>query len=306
LLRAIAVAESGPAPSIVVISGVSKFGEPSSSGSSGSNILPITVPDGGTGKTSVTANEILVGDGVNALDGKNLVSPDGSISFPAQTATEIKLQTTLGLPVAVSDGGTSKTSITSEMILVGDGTSPISEKSLASPDGSIVFPAQTATEIRLNTDLPISKDIYSTVASTFNNVAGGFFLWEIPLDSSVQNSFSSLSANEIQVTNSGIYEFSIHIECFFNLVNGSTTLPVYVIRPTHLTSGDVLINNILAHQESVFTPNLEDITKTLETIFSLAMNAGDKINFPIRVENTPNNSISFRRRTNIVTVKKIG
>lgn len=90
---------------------------------------PIPVNSGGTGRTTLTTNAVLVGDGTNPIMNSTL-APTGEFvgETDTQTLTNKTLSnatiTSLTTPFAVSVGGTGGTSFTAGKVLQGNGTSP--------------------------------------------------------------------------------------------------------------------------------------------------------------------------------------
>lgn len=81
---------------------------------------PVTVPNGGTGLTSVTAHDLLVGNGTSAL---TLLAPSATsgVALISQGAASNPAYGT----VVVAGGGTGATTLTAHGVLLGEGTGAV-------------------------------------------------------------------------------------------------------------------------------------------------------------------------------------
>lgn len=139
----------------------------------------ITVPQGGIGKTSLTENHVLVGNGTDAIDDSK-ANPTGEFvgDIDAQTVTNKTISnsvissgatiSTVSSAVAVAAGGTGKTSLASGNVLVGNGTSAINDSKVA-PSG--VFVGDTDTQTLTNKTL--SSSVISSLSSPLSVPNGG-------------------------------------------------------------------------------------------------------------------------------------
>lgn len=157
------------------------------SGSTGavtfSLVVPVTVADGGTGLTAVTAHSVPVGNGTSAL---NLVTgaasgrvltwhagADPSFDVVDLSGSGTALSGALGavnggtsqtsLPLLVTNGGTNRTSLTGHSVLIGNSTAQVN---FASPSTAGFALVDNGTGLD-----PSFKPVVQTFASSANGVA---------------------------------------------------------------------------------------------------------------------------------------
>lgn len=99
---------------------------------------PVTVPNGGTGLTAVTAHYLIIGNGTSAV---TLLAPSSTVGVPVVSAgtsadpaygqLDVSSSSAVKNQLAVANGGTGLASITAHNVLVGAGTSNINPVALA-------------------------------------------------------------------------------------------------------------------------------------------------------------------------------
>ena len=91
--------------------------------SSGDLATPITVSNGGTGLSTLTANNIVLGNGSNDV---LFVAPGTSGNILQSTGTTWESTAALATPITVSNGGTGLATLTSQNLIVGNDTGNVS------------------------------------------------------------------------------------------------------------------------------------------------------------------------------------
>lgn len=82
--------------------------------------IPVTVPNGGTGLTSVTAHNLLIGNGTSAL---TLLAPSSTTGMPLVSQGS-SANPAYG-SISVGGGGTGLTDLTAHNLIIGNGTSAV-------------------------------------------------------------------------------------------------------------------------------------------------------------------------------------
>jgi len=135
-------------------------------GSGNSSWALLTVPGGGTGLSSLTAHNTLVGSGTAPV---TLVAPSATSGIP-YISNGVAADPSFGTAV-VAGGGTGQTSLTIHDLLIGNGTSPVTLLAPSATVGALLLSAGAA-----------SDPAYATAASI---VAGQLSLGNSPSGGSI-------------------------------------------------------------------------------------------------------------------------
>ena len=127
---------SGTVTSIVAGEGITATPDPITTTGTIALTIPVTVPDGGTGRTTLTAHQVLIGNGASGVNGvigtagQVLVS-NGSSSDPSfqdaggSGVTSVSLSVPLGGGTITGSGTLGTTSFTAHGVVLGEGSSAL-------------------------------------------------------------------------------------------------------------------------------------------------------------------------------------
>lgn len=140
----------------------------------------LSVANGGTGAVSFTTGELLIGNGTNPLSSMSRTGIDNRPSFPPSAHTHSVDDITIGL-LPVARGGTGRTSLDSDKVLVGNGTTAVSLLARSGIDSRTEFPAAThnhaGEHITSGTiaeaRLPLTSDRLRKITISTSNPTGG-------------------------------------------------------------------------------------------------------------------------------------
>lgn len=133
----------------------------------------LTVSHGGTGLSSITANNLIIGNGTSAV---TLLAPSATSGIPlvSQGAASNPAYST----AVVAGGGTGQTSLTAHSVLIGNGTSGIVQVGPVAATGSLLSsngvgsdPGFTTATYPLTTTA--NQILYSSAANTVTGLSNG-------------------------------------------------------------------------------------------------------------------------------------
>lgn len=140
----------------------------------------LPVVNGGTGVTTLTAGQVLIGNGIGALTTLSRSGIDSRASFPPEAHEHDASSVSSGL-FSVIRGGTGRSSLDTDKVLVGNGTNPVSLMARSGIDSRSSFPpaahVHDANNITTGTldesRLPITSDRLRKITISANNPTGG-------------------------------------------------------------------------------------------------------------------------------------
>lgn len=162
----------------------------------GSLATPVTVPNGGTGDTSLTAHGVMIGAGTSAVAvtsagtaGQALVS-GGASADPAFA--------TLG----VAGGGTGATTLTAHGVLVGEGTSAVAALT-AGTNGQVLVGSTGADPVFATLTSSDSSITFTTGAGTLSLQAASSGVFPVDTNSNTTYTLALTDASKFLVWTAG-------------------------------------------------------------------------------------------------------
>lgn len=229
-----------------------------------STSIPVTVPFGGTGLTSVTAHYLMIGNGTSAL---TLLAPSATAGVPLVSAGAAA-DPAYGTAV-VAGGGSGRTSATEYAVICGGTTTTGAHQSIASvgtagqvltSNGAGALPtfqtntsstalnlynttAVTVTDTTGRVTYPAQPAFFAYLSTTPANTTGDGTNYTVVCDTAVTNvgSYFSTGTGVFTAPVTGLYQFSFYL-ILNNVGAGHTTATMTLA--TTATAGTLLITTL--------------------------------------------------------------
>lgn len=190
---------------------------------------PIAVSSGGTGNSTLTAHQVLVGAGTSLVV---QVSPStsGYVLTSNGTGTDPSFQAVPGgvtLPVAVSDGGTGLTTLTTHGVLIGEGTSNVA---LATPGtaGYVLTSNGAAADPTFQSfSGSINQVVLSATTNSSQSISNNT-ITQVTGWSSIIDTAAGFGSNQYTVPYTGYYR--VHSSLTFSSIYGGFDATIYIYK----------------------------------------------------------------------------